>query len=72
MIRPRAAAPFEWREIAHSDAGFDSDLDSRFDKLIAGKRAWGLHGLLVARGGRVRDDLLLAALIGQESSFADV
>jgi hypothetical protein len=50
MIRLRAAAPFEWREIAPSDAGFDSNLDSRLDKLIADKRAWGLHGVLVARG----------------------
>jgi hypothetical protein len=35
-----------------SDAGFDSNLDSRLDKLIADKRAWGLHGVLVARGGQ--------------------
>jgi hypothetical protein len=63
MIRLRAAAPFEWREIAPSDAGFDSNLDSRLDKLIADKRAWGLHGVLVARGGQG---------CFARSSFADV
>jgi hypothetical protein len=52
MIRLRAAAPFEWREIAPSDAGFDFNLESRLDKLIADKRAWGLHGVFVARGGQ--------------------
>ena len=53
MVRPLAAAPFEWREIAPSEAGFASDLDSRLLKLVADKRAWGLHGVLIARGGRI-------------------
>jgi hypothetical protein len=34
MISPLAAAPFEWRKISPSDAGFASDLDARLDKLI--------------------------------------
>jgi hypothetical protein len=34
MISPLAAAPFEWRKISSSDAGFASDLDARLDKLI--------------------------------------
>jgi hypothetical protein len=37
MIRPLAAAPFEWRKTLPSDAGFTSDLEPRLDKLIA---AW--------------------------------
>jgi hypothetical protein len=45
MIRPLAAAPFEWRKISSSDAGFASDLEARLDKLIADKRAWGLPEL---------------------------
>jgi CubicO group peptidase (beta-lactamase class C family) len=53
MARPLAAAPFDWREVVPSEAGFASDLDSRLAKLIADKRAWGLHGVLVARAGRI-------------------
>ena len=53
MVRPLAAAPFEWRDIPPSEAGFASDLDSRLLKLVAAKRAWGLHGVLIARGGRI-------------------
>src|SRR5690348_7859083 len=53
MVRPLAAAPFEWRDIPPSEAGFVSDLDSRLLKLVADKRAWGLHGVLIARGGRI-------------------
>jgi hypothetical protein len=37
MIRPLAAAPFEWRKTLPSDAGFTPDLEPRLDKLIA---AW--------------------------------
>jgi CubicO group peptidase (beta-lactamase class C family) len=53
MIRPLTAVPFDWRQIAASEAGFASDLDSRLDKLVADKRAWGLHGVLVTRRGRI-------------------
>jgi CubicO group peptidase (beta-lactamase class C family) len=53
MIRPLAAAPFEWRKTSPSDAGFVSDLEARLDKLIADKRAWGLHGVLVVRGRNI-------------------
>ena len=54
MIRPLAAAPFEWLKTLPSDAGFASDLEARLDKLIADKRAWGLHGVLVVRGPPIR------------------
>jgi CubicO group peptidase (beta-lactamase class C family) len=53
MISPLAAAPFEWRKISSSGAGFSSDLEARLDKLIADKRAWGLHSVLVVRGRRI-------------------
>lgn len=48
-----AAAPFEWQSIAPAEAGFAPDLDARLDKLIADKRAWNLHGVVVVRGGRL-------------------
>jgi CubicO group peptidase (beta-lactamase class C family) len=50
---PLAAAPFEWQKAAQADAGFASDIEERLDRLIAGKRAWGLHGVIVARGRRI-------------------
>ena len=53
MVGPLAAAPFEWRKISPADAGFDSDIEARLDKLIAEKRAWGLHGVLVVRGRHI-------------------
>jgi CubicO group peptidase (beta-lactamase class C family) len=53
MASPLAAAPFEWRKTSPSDAGFVSDLEARLDKLIADKRAWGLHSVLVVRGRRI-------------------
>ncbi len=48
--RPLAAAPFEWQT---ADAGFAPDLEARLDQLIAGKRAWRPHGVIVARGRRI-------------------
>ena len=46
-------APFEWQKAAPSDAGFAPDLEARLDKLIAEKRVWELHGVIVARGRRI-------------------
>jgi len=53
MLYPRPAAAFEWRKVPPAEAGFASDIESRLDKLIAEKRVWGLHGIVVARGGRI-------------------
>ena len=53
MIRPLAAAPFEWLTALPSDAGFTADLEARLDRLIADKPAWGLHGVLVVRGRHI-------------------
>ncbi|MGY3476312.1 serine hydrolase [Bradyrhizobium ottawaense] len=50
---PLASAPFEWRSITPPDAGFAPDLDGRLDKAIADKRAWGLHGVVVTRMGKL-------------------
>src|SRR3979490_948903 len=53
MMSPLAAAPLEGQRTTPSDAGFASDLEARLDKLIAGKRVWGLHGVVVVRGRRI-------------------
>jgi hypothetical protein len=47
-----AAAASAWQTVAPSEIGF-ADLEQRFDRLIAGKRVWNLHGVIVARGGRI-------------------
>jgi CubicO group peptidase (beta-lactamase class C family) len=52
-ISPLVAAPFEWQGAASADAEFAPDMESRLDKLIADKRVWGLHGVVVARGRRI-------------------
>jgi CubicO group peptidase (beta-lactamase class C family) len=53
MSSPLAAAPFEWHKTSPSDAGFVADLEARLDKLIADKRVWGLHGVVVVRGRNI-------------------
>jgi CubicO group peptidase (beta-lactamase class C family) len=50
---PLAAAPYEWQKAAPADTGFTPDIEVRLDKLIDRKRAWGLHGVVVARGRRI-------------------
>ena len=49
----RDAAAYDWQPIAPSEAGFAPDLEARLDKLIAEQRAWGLHGIVVVRNGRL-------------------
>lgn len=48
-----ASAPFEWERVAPGEAGFAPDLEARFDRLIAEKRAWNLHGVVIVRNGRL-------------------
>jgi CubicO group peptidase (beta-lactamase class C family) len=48
-----SAAAFDWVPISPPEAGFAPDLDARLDKLIADKRAWNLHGVVIARSGRL-------------------
>ena len=50
---PLGAAPFEWRKSPPSEAGFASDIEARLDQLIADKRAWCLHGVVVVRGRHI-------------------
>ena len=53
ILYPRRAAAFEWRAVPPAEAGFASDIESRLDKIIAEKRVWGLHGIVVARSGKI-------------------
>ena len=48
-----SAKPFEWVSAAPADAGFTPDIEARFDKLVAEKRAPGLHGVVVVRGRQI-------------------
>jgi CubicO group peptidase (beta-lactamase class C family) len=52
MQSPLAKA-FEWQTVPSADAGFVADLGERFDKLVADKRVWGVHGVVVVRHGRI-------------------
>jgi CubicO group peptidase (beta-lactamase class C family) len=52
-VAPLFAASFGWQAVAPADAGFAPDMAALLDKLIASKRAWGLHGVLVVRGRRI-------------------
>lgn len=50
----RAATPaFMWQSAAPAEAGFSPDIAELLDKLVATKRVWGLHGVVVARRGRL-------------------
>jgi CubicO group peptidase (beta-lactamase class C family) len=72
MVRPLAAAPFEWRKTQPSDAGFASDIEARLDKLITSGRARNLHGVVILRKGALvlerydaGDDEIWGAPIGR-------
>jgi CubicO group peptidase (beta-lactamase class C family) len=47
------AFSFAWQTVPPVDAGFAPDIEARLDKLIADKRAWGLHGVVIVRDGRL-------------------
>lgn len=47
------AAPISWTPVPHPEAGFDAELNARIDKLIASKRIWNVHGIVVLRGGKL-------------------
>ena len=63
------AAPLDWQTTAAADAGFAPDMEARLDKLIADKRAWNLHGVLVARAGRL---VLERYFAGEENNWGKV
>lgn len=52
-IRATAAAGADWLSISPSDAGFTSDLEALLDKVVAEKRVWNLHGVVIVHKGRL-------------------
>ena len=58
-------AELNWQSVASREAGF-SDLEARFDTLVTDKRVWNLHGVVVARGGRLVFERYFE---GQENSW---
>jgi CubicO group peptidase (beta-lactamase class C family) len=51
-VRAGSAAD-AWRKASPADAGFAPDIETRLDKLIADKRVWGLHCVLVIRSRQI-------------------
>ncbi|WP_425064883.1 serine hydrolase domain-containing protein [Reyranella sp.] len=48
-----SAQPAVWEAQSPQLAGFAPDLSSRLDALIGDKRIWNVHGVVVARGGKL-------------------
>src|SRR5262245_38698869 len=53
MSQPVRAVPFEWTDIPPTQAGLTADLSARLDAAVAAGRVPNLHGVIVARGGRL-------------------
>lgn len=66
MTQGKLAAAFDWQQVAPADADFLPDIEGRLDKLIADKRVWGLHGVLVMRGRRI---VIERYLEGEDSNW---
>jgi CubicO group peptidase (beta-lactamase class C family) len=52
-VRSLAAAAPDWVSITPTEAGFAADLEARLEQAIAEGRLWGLHGVVIARSGRL-------------------
>ena len=52
-VTSSTAAAYDWQSITPEGAGFAPDIEARLDKLIADKRVWGLHGIVVVRNDRL-------------------
>jgi CubicO group peptidase (beta-lactamase class C family) len=48
-----AAGASDWVTTTPAEAGFAPDVEAGLDKTITDRRAWGLHGVVIARGGRL-------------------
>jgi len=51
--RPSVRTTAEWHPISWSEAGFARDPGPALDRAIAEKHVWNLHGVVVARRGRL-------------------
>jgi CubicO group peptidase (beta-lactamase class C family) len=48
-----AAAEIDWSPAAPADVGFTPDLAGKLEQLVAAKRVWNLHAVVVVRSGRL-------------------
>ena len=52
-VSPFAVAATGWTPVTPADAGFAPDLDARLDDVVHSGRARNVHGILIARRGRM-------------------
>jgi CubicO group peptidase (beta-lactamase class C family) len=52
-VRSVAAETPDRVSITPTEAGFSADLEARLEQAIAEGRVWGLHGVVIARSGRL-------------------
>jgi CubicO group peptidase (beta-lactamase class C family) len=52
-VRSLAAAAPDWVSITPAEGGFSADLEARLEQAITEGRVWGLHGVVIARAGRL-------------------
>src|SRR4051812_40252865 len=64
-----AAPPVAWQTVAPADVGLRSDLEMRLETLIAEKRVWKLHSVIVIRGHKIA---LERYFEGEENSWGRV
>jgi CubicO group peptidase (beta-lactamase class C family) len=67
LIAPHAGAS-EWRKIAPAEAALADDIEERLGQLLAEKRAWGLHGVVVTRKGAL---VLERYFEGEDEAWGD-
>ncbi|WP_255468332.1 serine hydrolase [Reyranella sp. CPCC 100927] len=65
---PLQAAPFDWTPVTPAAAGFAPDLSARLDAAIAAGKLPNLHGVIVARAGKL---VLERYMTGADESWGD-
>src|SRR4051812_44549540 len=63
------AVSSDWETADPRSAGFADDLSARLDKLIANKRIWGLHSVVVVQGRKIA---LERYFEGEENSWGTI
>lgn len=67
LVRSAEAQPKDWQTASPAEVGFAPEMETRLDKLIADKRIWNPHGVIVARHGRI---VLERYFAGEENNWA--
>jgi CubicO group peptidase (beta-lactamase class C family) len=52
-VRPLVVHAADWSSVSPVEAGFSAHLEARLDQAIRDGRVWGLHGVVIARAGRL-------------------